>query len=348
MRFSKVFNVVGCHAGGEIGNVVVGGVGDVPGQTMFDKRLYLEEQRDDIRQLLLKEPRGSMIRAANIVLPSNNPEAAMGYVIMESEEYPAMSGSNTICVATVLLETGMVPMQEPVTELTLESPAGLIRLSCICRDGKVISVRFLNQPAFVYHLDARVEVPGLGTVTIDVAWGGMTYAIVDAASVGFSLDPSEARDLCVVGQKIKTAAAEQLDAVHPENPRFAGITQTEFTNPLRRENGVLTAKNAVIVSPGRVDRCPCGTGTSARLATMHARGEIRPGENFVHESLIGTKFDSTIESLATVGHLDAVVPSVSGQAWITDMSQVGLEPTDPFPTGYTLSDSWMQPDSAAG
>jgi proline racemase len=333
---------VGCHAGGEIGNVVVGGVGDVPGSTVFEKRMYLEKHRDDIRQLLLKEPRRSMIRAANIVLPATDPEAAMGFVIMESEEYPAMSGSNTICVATVLLETGMVPMQEPVTELALESPAGLIRLRCECRDGKVISVRFTNQPAFVYHPGTKVEVPGLGALAIDVAWGGMAYALVDAASVGFDLHPSEARALCVVGQKIKEAAAEQLEAIHPENSLFAGITQTEFTGPVRREDGVLTAKNAVVVSPGRIDRSPCGTGTSARLAVMDARGEVRVGENFVHESLIGTRFSSTIESLTTVGGVDAVVPSVAGQAWITDMSQVGVDPTDPFPFGYTLSDSWMQ------
>lgn len=342
MRFSKVLNVVGCHVGGEIGNVVVGGVGDVPGETMFEKRLYLERERDDIRQLLLKEPRGSMVRSANVVLPPTDPEAVMGYVIMESEEYPAMSGGNTICVATVLLETGMVPMQEPVTELTLESPAGLIRLRCECRDGKVLSVRFVNQPAFVYHLDAQVEVAGLGSLTLDVAWGGMAYAIIDAASVGFELVPDEARDLCLMGQRIKAAAAEQLEAVHPENPLFAGITITEFTNPLRRENGVLVARNAVVVSPGRIDRCPCGTGTSARLAVMHARRQIRPGETFVHESLIGSRFESTIESLTTVGDYDAVIPSVAGQAWITDMSQVGLDPTDPFPLGYTLSDSWMR------
>ncbi|NMO01734.1 proline racemase family protein [Gordonia sp. TBRC 11910] len=342
MRFSKVFNVVGCHVGGEVGNVVVGGIGDVPGQTMFDKRLYLENERDDIRQLLLKEPRGSMIRSVNVVLPPTRPEAAMGYVIMESEEYPAMSGGNTICVATVLLETGMVPMSEPVTQLTLESPAGLITLRCECRDGKVLSVRFVNQPAFVYHLDAPVEVEGLGTVLVDVAWGGMTFAIVDAASVGFELVPDEARDICVMGQRVKAAAAEQLSTIHPENPQFAGVTITEFTNPVRRENDSLVARNAVVVSPGRIDRCPCGTGTSARLAVMHARNEIAPGENFIHESLIGSRFDSTIESLTRVGEFDAVVPSIAGQAWITDMSQVGLDPTDPFPVGYTLSDSWMR------
>lgn len=346
MRFSKVFNVVGCHVGGEVCNVVVGGVGDVPGATMFEKRLYLERERDDIRQLLLKEPRGSMIRSVNVVLPSTDPAAAMGYVIMEAEEYPVMSGGNTIAVATVLLETGMVPMQEPLTELTLESPAGLIRLSCECRDGKVLSVRFINQPAFVYQLDARVEVPNLGTVTLDVAWGGMAYAIIDAASLGFDLVPDEARDLCLMGQRIKAAAAEQLVTVHPENPKFAGITNTEFTKPLKRQGDVIYSQNAVVVSPGRIDRCACGTGTSARLAVMHARGLIVPGEKFVHESLIGSRFESTIESLTTVGGYDAVVPSVAGQAWITDMSQVGLDPTDPFPTGYVLSDSWMRSSTA--
>lgn len=187
---------------------------------MLDKRNYLQDHRDDLRQRLLHEPRGNVVRSTNVVLPSNNPAAAMGYVIMESTEYPVMSGSNTICVATVLLETGMVPMTEPVTSLTLESPAGLIDLECTCRDGKVTSVRFVNQPAFVYHLDAPIEVPGYGTLTVDVAWGGMAYVLVDAASAGFALEPSEARDLCVAGQHIKNAAAEQLSAIHPVNPEF--------------------------------------------------------------------------------------------------------------------------------
>ena len=169
MRFSNLLTVVGAHAEGEVGNVVVGGIGDVPGHTMFDKMRYLAEHRDDIRQLLLKEPRGNVIRSANVVLPSNHPEAQLGYVVMESTEYPVMSGSNTICVATVVLETGLLPMVEPVTELALESPAGLIRLTCTCRDGKVTSVRFRNQPAFVYHLGTAVEVPGLGTLPVDVA-----------------------------------------------------------------------------------------------------------------------------------------------------------------------------------
>ncbi|MBP5910550.1 hypothetical protein F3K40_41910 [Streptomyces sp. LBUM 1478] len=341
MHWSKVLNVVECHAAGEIGKVVTGGVGDVPGETMFDKKRYLEEHLDDIRKLLLFEPRGGVVHSANIVLPSNHPEAQLGYVIAESTEYPAMSGSNTICTATVLLETGMLPMREPYTDVVLESPAGLIRLRCACKDGKVTGVRFTNQPAFVYHLDAKVEVPGLGTLTVDVAWGGMAYVIADAPSLGFGLTPDEGRDLCVTGQKIKEAAAEQLPAVHPEHPEYAGITQTEFAGPLRHEDDVLTSRNAVVVSPGRLDRSPCGTGTSARLAVMHRRGQIRAGETFVHESVIGTRFSSRIEELTRVGDVPAVVPSVTGQAWITELCQVGYDPSDPFPAGYTLSDTWL-------
>jgi proline racemase len=341
VRFSKLLTVVGAHAEGEVGNVVVGGIGDVPGYTMLDKMRYLAENRDDIRQLLLKEPRGNVIRSANVVLPSNHPEAQLGYVVMESTEYPVMSGSNTICVGTVVLETGLVPMVEPVTELVLESPAGLIRLTCTCRDGKVTSVRFRNQPAFAYHLGAAVEVAGLGTLPVDVAWGGMAYVLVDAPSLGFQLAPDEARDLCVVGQRIKQAAAAQLPVVHPEHPDFAGITITAFIRPAERVAGVLTARNAVVVSPGRIDRSPCGTGTSARLAVMHAREQIAVGEPFVHESIIGGRFDAMIEELTTVGSFPAVIPSVAGQAYLTDVSQVGLDPADPFPQGYTLSDTWL-------
>jgi len=340
MRWDRVLTVVDCHAEGEVGKVVTGGVGEVPGETMFDKRLYLERHRDDLRRLLLSEPRGSLTHNANLLLPSRHPEAAAGFVIMEATEYPAMSGSNTICVATVLLETGVVPMTEPVTELALEAPAGIIRVRCTCRDGKVTSVRFTNAPALTYHLDAAVEAEGIGTVRADVAWGGMAYAIVDAAALGFALTPDEAADLCAVGERVKAAVATQLPAVHPTEPRFAGVTMTELAGPLRREDGVLTARNAVVMSPGRLDRSPCGTGSSARLAVLHARGEIGVGERFVHESVIGTRFDCRIESTTEVGGVPAVVPSVAGQAWITGISQLGVDPTDPFPAGHILPDTY--------
>ncbi|MEO8715911.1 MAG: proline racemase family protein [Acetobacteraceae bacterium] len=341
MRWSTGLSVVECHAEGEVGKVVTGGVGDVPGETMFDKRLFLEQNRDDIRRLLLFEPRGAPNHNANIILPSRHPEARMGYVILESTEYPPMSGSNTICVATVLLETGILKMVEPVTELVLEAPAGLIRVRCECADGKVRRVRFTNQPAFVHHLQVPIEVAGIGTLTVDVAYGGMTYVLVEADDLGLSLVPDEARDICGVGQTIKAAADEQLQAVHPENKLIAGVTMTEITGRLRRTPEGLAARNAVVVSPGRLDRSPCGTGTCARLAVMHARGLIRPGESFVHQSVIGSRFESVIEGLATVGRFPAVIASVAGQAWITGLHQVGLDPTDPYPRGFTLADTWQ-------
>lgn len=340
MRFSKSLKVVGVHAEGEVGNVVVGGFGQVPGETMFDKLNYLHDERDWIRQMLLREPRGSVANNANIILPSNNPQADAGYVIMEAIEYPVMSGSNTICVATVLLETGMIDPIEPVTNLVLESAAGLIPVECHVKDGKVTSVRFTNQPAFVYELDAHVEVEGIGTVRLDVAWGGMAYIIMDARDFGFQLTPDEAREICDLGEKVKIAAAAQIPAVHPINPDFPGITIAEFTLPPQRVDGVLTAKNTVVVSPGRLDRSPCGTGTCARMAVMHARGELAVGERFVHKSIIDSTFDCRIESVTTVGPKAAIVPSVAGQAWITDLTTVVLDPTDPYPTGYQISDTY--------
>ncbi|GAB7535181.1 proline racemase family protein [Burkholderia sp. 3C] len=334
--------MVNCHAEGEVGNVVTGGVFDVPGATMFEKMMYLEEHRDDIRRIALFEPRGSANQSVNIILPATDPRAQMGYVIAESTEYPAMSGSNTMCVVTVLLETGILPMVEPVTELVLEAPAGLISVRCECSGGKVTKVEFTNQPAFANHLDAMIEVPGVGTLKVDVGYGGMTYVIVDAEALGFGVTPDEARELCELGQIIKSSAAEQLPSPHPLNPLIKGITQTEFVMPLRRENGVLTSRNTVIVSPGRCDRSPCGTGTSARLAVMHAKGQIAVGETFVHESIIGSRFESRVESTTLLGDVPAVVPVVSGQAWISAISQVGVDPTDRFQTGFTLSDTWLE------
>ncbi|WP_413868946.1 proline racemase family protein [Albidovulum sp.] len=342
MRWSRVLSVVDSHCEGEIGRVITGGVGPVRGDTMFDKKLYLERHLDDIRKMVLFEPRGAVWHNANILLPSNHPEADMGFCILETTEYPAMSGSNTICVATVVLETGILPMREPVTELVLEAPAGLIRVRCECRDGKVLSVRLVNQPAFVYHRGAMVEVAGHGTVRMDVAYGGMTYALVEAADLGFAIEPSEARDLCVLGQKLKAAAVEQLPVTFPGNPDMPGITNTEFMGPLRRENGQLVARNTVVVSPGRCDRSPCGTGSSARLALLHARGDMAVGQTLIHESITGSRFSCTIDGLATVGPHPAVIPAIAGQAWVTGLYQMGMAPTDPYQHGFTLSDTWME------
>jgi proline racemase len=240
----------------------------------------------------------------------------------------------------VLLETGMLPMTEPVTRLTLESPAGLIEVECACRDGKVERVTLVNQPAFVYHTAVPLEVEALGTLTVDIAYGGMTYVVVDAEAAGVALEPTEEAALAELGQRIKRAGAEQYDVEHPENPLIPGITQTLFAGPLIDEGDAIRSRNAVIVSPGRLDRSPCGTGTSARLAVLHARGELAPGQVFRHESVIGTQFDSRVVGTTTVGGYDAVVPSVSGRAWLTSFNQLVLDPSDPFQEGFVVGRPW--------
>jgi proline racemase len=340
MRFSRMITVVGAHACGELNEVITGGVLDVPGSTMFEKMQYLQAKDDFLRKFLLNEPRGRVSQCVNLVLPPTRPEADVGYVIIESDYYVPMSGTNTICTVTALLETGMIPMQEPVTQLTVEVPAGLVKIRAECLNGKCVNVTFDNLPAFVFALDREISVPGLGAIKVDVAYGGMIYALVDAGSVGFKLDISEAAQLVEVGERIKKAAAEQIPAVHPENPEIHTINQTLFAGPVRQTPEGKRAKNTVIVSPGRHDRSPCGTGTSARLAVMHARGELAIGETFVHESLIGTEFIGRLRGTVDVAGTPAVLPTITGSAWITAFHQYVLDPTDPFPGGFRLGDTW--------
>jgi proline racemase len=341
MRWSKTVTVVGAHAEGEIGRVIVGGVLPPPGATMFERMKHLETQGDDLRQMLLFDPRGGVTVSMNLVLPPCDPRADVGLIIMESRYYVPMSGSNTICTVTVLLETGMIAMKEPETVLVLDTPGGLVQVTATCRNGKCERVTFRNVPSFVFHLDRPVEVAGLGTVAVDVAYGGMIYAIVDARALGFAIVPAEARDLVALGERIKAAAAEQLPAVHPENPAIHTINQTLFAGPLADAPGGKTARNAVIVSPGRIDRSPCGTGTCARLAVMHAKGLIATGEVLDHVSIIDSHFTGRVEEVATVGGKPAVVNSISGRAWLTGIAQYGVDPDDPYPRGYTLPDTWF-------
>jgi proline racemase len=342
MHWKRTLTVVGVHAEGEYGKVITGGVIDVPGKTMFDKMLHLRDHEDGLRRFLLHEPRGAAVQSANLVLPSNNPKASLGFVVMGAVEYPPISGSNTICTVTAILETGILPMREPVTHLTIEAPAGLIGVSCRCRDGKVLQVKFRNVPAFVHYLDVPIEVEGVGTLIINVAYGGVYCALVDAEALGFALSPDEARDICGLGQKIKEAATTQLKVVHPRNPKIRDVIITQFMGPLSRKGKRLTARNTVVVSPGRLDRSPCGTGTCARLAVMHARKQIRGNEIFDHESIIGTHFISEIVGTTRIGSRPAIIPTLAGRAWITSIGQYGYDPDDPFPQGYTLSDTWTK------
>jgi len=341
VRSARAITVVGCHAGGEVGNVVVGGVLAPPGETVFERMLALRAD-DSLRRLLLREPRGSVAVHANLIVPSLRPDCDAGFVIMEPTEYPAMSGSNTICVATVLLETGMVEMREPETTLRLEAPAGVVEVTARCKDGRCESVELTNVPCFADRLDAPLEVEGLGTIAVDVAFGGMWYAIADAAALGFALEPSEARELSRAGEAIRAAAREQLPCAHPENREIAGVSIVEIAEPWRGAGQV--SRNAVVVAPGRLDRSATGTGLSARMAALHARGLMRVGDAMTHASVIGSTFDGRIVSETTVAGRPAIVPAIRGSAWITGVTQVFVDPTDPFPEGYLLSDTWPGDD----
>lgn len=348
MGISRTISIVGCHCAGEVGEVIVGGVLDPPGcSTMYEKLVYFRDKADDIRQLLLNEPRGRPAMCTNLVLPPCNPKADAGFLIMESEEYPPMSGGNTICTATVLLETGMVPMKEPITRMLLDTAAGPVGITAECENGKCRAVAFDNVPAFVFALDYKVRVPGLGMISVDIAWGGMIYVVVDAASVGLRINNRNGPKLIDIGERIKQAVQNAYTPVHPENPGIQGVSILEFTEPLRQEpSGEKVAVNTVVVAPGRFDRCPCGTGSCARMAILHARGQLEVGEKFQHRSIIGSSFECHIRGTTKVGEYDAILPSVKGSAWVTGYKQMFLDSTDPFPLGFRVGDQWHMSDAA--
>lgn len=331
MRLSQMIQAVDAHACGEPGRVIVGGVLDVPGATMFEKMHHLQTHADGLRKRMLREPRGYPAANCNVILPPTRPEAEAGFVIMEQTEYPGMSGTNTICV-------------------TLEAPAGLIRVRAECAHGKVQRVTFQNVPAFAVYLDKPIEVPHLGTVTVDVAYGGMFYVIADATAFGLRLRPDEGRDIVRISEMIKAAAQEQLPVVHPEQPGFVGVTIAQLSGPPSRPDAHM--KNAVTVSTGKldwnrpatwtgaIDRSPCGTGTCARMATLRAKGKLELNEDFRHEGIMGTLFTGRLIGETRIGEYRAVIPTLSGQAWITGFASYVVDPEDPFPDGYTVGDIW--------
>ena len=338
MRSSRVITVVGCHAEGEVGDVIIGGVLPPAGATMLEKKLTMEREHDHIRRMLIQEPRGSVARHVNLIVPPTRPDAHARAIIMEPTEYPPMSGSNTMCITTVLLETGMVPMQEPETRLRLDMPGGPVDVVAECRDGKCVSVTISNVPSFAAKLDAPLEVPGHGTIHVDIAYGGMFYAIVDAHALGFAVEPHEARDLAILGEKIRIAAREQHEVVHPEFPEIRGVSIVQFACPFTEPNTVI--RNTCIVSPGRSDRSPTGTGTSARMAALYARGLLKVGEGITHESIIGSRFEGRIVGTTTTNGVEAVLTTIKGRAWITGIHQYFVDPSDPWQQGYLVSDTW--------
>lgn len=341
MRSTKTIHVVSCHAEGEVGDVIVGGVAPPPGDSLLEQAEWIADD-GTLRDFMLNEPRGGVFRHVNLLVPPMDPEADVGFLIMEPVHTPPMSGSNSICVATVVLETGIIEMREPVTEIVLEAPGGLVAVTARCNGGRVEAVTITNVPSFAHLLDARLDVPGIGTVAVDVAYGGDSFVMIDAADLGVEIAPSAAKRLADLGTRITTAANQQLGFTHPTNPRWRHISFCQIAGPLETDpdSGDAVMHNTVVIEPGKLDRSPTGTGLSARMAVMRARGSMHVGDSLVMHSVIGSTFRGTIAADTEVGGVAAIVPQITGRAWITGTHQHMLDPDDPWPTGYRVGDTW--------
>ena len=333
MRARSIFSAVDSHTEGMPTRVITSGPGVLPGATMFDRMRYLVSERDDLRTLLMYEPRGHAAMSGAILQPPARADADMGVVFIEVSGCLPMCGHGTIGTATVLVETGMVAVKEPVTLIRLDTPAGLVEASVAVSDGRATSVTIRNVPSYLHLRDATVTVPGIGELTLDVAFGGNFYAILPAAAAGLAVRPDLHDRIVATGLAVMDAVSEQLTFAHPENPGISECRHVVFTEPAE---GDRPARAAVAIHPGWVDRSPCGTGTSARMAQLEARGELAIGEDFVHGSLIGTTFTGRLVERAMVGDFPAVVPTVRGRAWLTGIGHYLLDPEDPFPAGFLI------------
>jgi len=336
MRWKKTVTMVEAHAEGEIGRIVTGGIGTLPGATILETLNWLNGEGDALRRFLVFEPRGYAQMSTCLLLPAKHPDADVGFVIMQGDKTHAMSGSNTICLSTVLLETGQIPMQEPVTRFTLDTASGLVEVEAACADGVCQAVKLRLAGCYADQLDREISVEGIGSVRVDIAFGGIFYALVDAASLGLEIRPEEARRLVAAGSAIHRAVNARLDIVHPDYPGLEGISYVMFTS--RDANGEL--RGATIMPPGRVDRSPCGTGNAARLAVMAARGEASLHDAFVARSIINSRFDVRIAGIESRQGHPLIIPEISGRGWIYGMHQIGLDPDDPYPDGFQLTDCW--------
>ena len=341
MRSSKTIHVVSCHAEGEVGDVIVGGVAPPPGKTLWEQRTWIAKNKT-LRNFMLNEPRGGVFRHVNLLVPPIHSDAHVGWIIMEPEDTPPMSGSNAICVATVLLDTGIIPMIEPFTEITLEAPGGLVKVIAECRDGNTERITIRNLPSFAGETSVLLDVPNIGKVTVDTAFGGDSFVVVDAAALGFDLVASEAKALAHLGVVITNAANKQLTFSHPSNVNWDHFSFCLFAGPIVRTGSHINTSAAVAIQPGKVDRSPTGTAASARMALLHARGEMQLGETLTVRSIINSKFHGRIAETTTIGGIKAIIPEITGRAWITGTHQHMLDPNDPWPEGYRLGDTWPE------
>ncbi|MEU7133482.1 proline racemase family protein [Streptomyces sp. NPDC046261] len=334
MRTRHVFHAVDSHTEGMPTRVITGGVGVIPGATMAERRLHFIENLDHLRTLLMYEPRGHSSMSGAILQPPTRPDADYGVLYIEVSGLLPMCGHGTIGVATVLVETGMVPVTEPVTTVRLDTPAGLVTADVRVEDGAAKAVTFTNVPAFCVGLDRKVDVPGYGTVTYDLAFGGNFYAFVETAALGLPFERDRKDDLLAAGLAVMDAInASPERPLHPEQSEIAGLKHVYLAAP---GSDAHRSRHAMAIHPGWFDRSPCGTGTSARMAQLHARGTLPLDRDFVNESFIGTEFTGRLVGETRVGGSPAVVPTITGRAWITGTAQYFLDPDDPFPGGFLL------------
>lgn len=336
MRWSKTVTMVEAHAEGEVGRIVTGGVIDVPGATIADKLRHLNEVDDSLRRFLVFEPRASAQMSTCLVFPPTRPDADIGFIILQGDKAHAMSGSNSICLVTTVLETGMLPMTEPETIVRIDTASGLVTARATCNNGKVERVTLTMNPSYAHELDAVVDVEGFGKIKVDISYGGIFYALIDPAQFGLEIRPQLAKKLVEAGSAVHRAVNKQMHIAHPELPGMKGISYTMFVS--HNEAGEL--KGATIMPPGRIDRSPCGTGNSARLAVAAARGLAKPGDRFTARSIIDSTFEVHYASDTKVAGRPAVQPIISGRGWIHGIHQIGVDPTDPYPHGFSVSDTW--------
>lgn len=338
MRWKKTLQLIEVHAEGEVGKILTSGFPQIPGNSVADKLAWMnsEAEGNSLRKLLTLEPRGALAGSVNVLLPPSNPEADAGFFVMQADQTHAMSGSNSMCLVTALLETGVVEMQEPETQVVLDTAAGLVKAKATCNDGRCERVSLEMTPSYVEVLDAEIETEEWGKIKYDVGFGGIFYAIIDAEQVGLSIEPAQARELADAGAKLVGLLREAYPVQHPEIPAIKDIAYVMFRG--KDDDGAV--RTCTTLWPGRVDRSPCGTGSNVNLATMHARGLVKPGDELISRSITGGEFNVSLLKETEVAGKKAICAGISGRAWIYGIQQIGLDPSDPFPEGFALTDTW--------
>ncbi|MBD8664888.1 MULTISPECIES: 4-hydroxyproline epimerase [Rhizobium/Agrobacterium group] len=338
MRWKRTIQLLDVHAEGEIGRVAIGGVPKIPGDTVAAQLAWLnsDPKGHELRRFLCLEPRGAPIGSVNLLLPAKHPDADAAFVILQPDQAHASSGSNSICATTALLEAGIVEMKEPETVVTLETAAGLVRAIATCRDGRCEKVKLTMVPSFVHQLDVTISTPQWGDITLDLSYGGIFYALVDVHQIGLKIEKGNAAELVKAGMILKDLVNRQVEVVHPEIPEISGVAYVMF----RDTEADGTVRTCTTMWPGRADRSPCGTGNSANLATLHARGRAKVGDSFISRSIIGTQFEVGLAAETTVAGKPAIIPTIAGRGFTFGLHQIALDPFDPLADGFAMTDVW--------